>query len=936
MTLVQEYSAFIENNVYFRPRLTVKIAGVNVSDLLIQDADTLTDALLDTPTFNVYSTSYARFYLDNSDNRFSTSSSPNFFSSLGSKYKSGRGAPVEISVRFDNEGAPGTERIFFVGYIESITELAGVRWVSVLVMDKSGLLRHRVVEDFGTHVRAVISGLDAGSVYTDGVPILNLPENSVPVSRNSFSAGIYEGEILQIFPSLPLDGRYASYKYGAVDENRGQLILGGAPPKGGEQLFSVGYKTAYRYRTPEALVYLLAEETGVFEGLDDDDAWSSTKDYSIGSLVFHGTPRKKYQSILVSTGNEPGVASNWETYWKEVVTEKTFAKSLIESPVLEHTLPQWTSHGRPYVPGVSDNETPVVRWVQSETVTDSDNKKWTTYYFAGNRHLFKYERRSADDTVLDEYSLIASCPDSNAAILQFVKHGGYFYVLTASDWEGRVGKLWKVEIGQVWENSDIIPDADPSVEHFFDYVSRSDYAVDNRKSFVVDNGYLYYVFGDSNTYGIRRVELSSGSVSTVYSETSSGSVTSAASWDFVISGADLYAFVCLRPNSGTNQLKIYKMPKMAVNGAGKTEIFSQDWSQSERWEPAMVSDVVVRGNDFYFVLTYSRDEVKVGFSELCKVTGGIGGSDLDGDDRTVLKVYENSLFSARSLVLDGTQSTSDIYFVEGTWLSSFSDSDEYPTFEDAGHLNKIDSGDVVSDLGPVWRSFRSSDGRGEHTAFVSNLLRDSDGIFHCISGYGLLSVKGDTNPVPPASRQVGEVQSPGNFVWLQYGKKLAGKIPLFPTNDKTAWQLLTELAHSVDFEIGFTPGQDEIAAYDPDDSEGLKPKGYLFFRERSALATNLVLDESSYLNLQSELDTTHVFNYISVRLSNGQVWVSKDPLVDSKDTLAHSLETGLFPNESVAWAEVIGNQILARQKDPRLKIEVPLKVFSTSCVRSKG
>ena len=182
------------------------------------------------------------------------------------------------------------------------------------------------------------------------------------------------------------------------------------------------------------------------------------------------------------------------------------------------------------------------------------------------------------------------------------------------------------------------------------------------------------------------------------------------------------------------------------------------------------------------------------------------------------------------------------------------------------------------------------------------------------------------NPMPPASRQVGEVQSPGNFVWLQYGKKLAGKIPVFPTNDKTAWQLLTELAHSVDFEIGFTPGQDEIAAYDPDDSEGLKPKGYLFFRKRSALVTNLVLDESSYLGLQSELDTTHIFNHVSVRLSNGQVWVSKDETsIEESGILAYSLETGLFPNESVAWAETIGNKVLARQKDPRLKIEVPLK-----------
>ena len=89
-----------------------------------------------------------------------------------------------------------------------------------------------------------------------------------------------------------------------------------------------------------------------------------------------------------------------------------------------------------------------------------------------------------------------------------------------------------------------------------------------------------------------------------------------------------------------------------------------------------------------------------------------------GGSRTVLKRYDNSLFSARSL----TVYDNDVYFVEGTWLGKYFDRDgvEYPTFEDAGHLNRIVGGEL-EDLGPVWRSFRSDDGRGEHTAFVSNL-----------------------------------------------------------------------------------------------------------------------------------------------------------------------------------------------------------------------
>ena len=42
--------------------------------------------------------------------------------------------------------------------------------------------------------------------------------------------------------------------------------------------------------------------------------------------------------------------------------EIVFAKSLIASPELEHTRPQWSSHGRPQV-GDTALDTPVVRWI---------------------------------------------------------------------------------------------------------------------------------------------------------------------------------------------------------------------------------------------------------------------------------------------------------------------------------------------------------------------------------------------------------------------------------------------------------------------------------------------------------------------------------------------------------------------------------------------
>ena len=841
---MNDYSNFIKNTSHFKPRVIVEIGGIDVSHLLVEDHSVTTDALLDTPTFNIYTTAVARFCLDNSDNQFNIKESPNFFTALNLP-GNGWQASVRISALFENEGAPVEPRVIFVGYLEDITELSSPRWVSLLVLDKSGLLQHRVVEDFGRVVRANISGIDVGTDYTDVVPVFNLPENSTPVSRNSFSAGIHGGSIFQILPSLPLSGEYASYLYAGLDENTGQLLLGAAPPDGEETILSVGYKSAYRYRTPEALVFLLLEASGLLNDLTDD--------------------------------------------------EKVFAKSLIESPDLEHTRAQWTSHGRPQV-GDPIPETPVVRWITSDN---------GVFYLGGNRKLFQYERRDDASGVLDEYTLLSDCPDSDASIMQFAREGSDFYVLTVNSFDGAIAKLWKVEDGVTWT---AIAGANATAAHFYDYDTQRDMVADNRKSFVIHSGWLYFVSGIS----IRRYELSSGTLQTVYSQ---GTPTQY-SWDFAIYSGNLYCFVTQRPAMMDTHFKIYEM---GLDGSGVTELYSETFARSTtRIEPASISDIVVRGSNFYFVLTFSRRESRVGFTELCRM-------NVSGASRRVLKRYENALFSGRSLVVQSEGTVDNIYFVEGTWVSRYSDVDDYPTKEDAGHLIKIDMADRLVDLGLAWQSFRSVDGRGQHTAFSSNLWSDSDSeTFHCISGYGLPVDARDDSLL---SLSVGEVASPGNWVWLQYGKKLSVKVPVFPTNDRTVWSLLEELARTVDFEVGFTSGQDEMVSFSEIYSGlTLEPKGYLFFRARSSRLSNVHIDESSLQHLESSLDTTLVFNYISVAFGGGAPWIAQDEmLVESDGVLWYPVDTRLLQNESVAWAELIGNRVLERQKEPRLKTRLPLK-----------
>jgi len=895
------YDAFIQQTTHFQPRLILKIGDVDVTDRLVEDHKPITDALLDTPTLNVYTTSRATFCLDNSDNAFNTKNSSNFFTSLSpARAANGWQTPAEISVVFEGDpNAPTTPKIFFVGYVEQVTELPGPRWVSVLLLDKSGLLQHSVVEDFGesvdvrvgranpvgsdlTEQERLLLGISTDSVYQDvhipsslrlsvlsklydqetalarfnvrvanysaANPVFNLPESSAPISRGSASV-VFNGVELTVLPVLPKSGRVLTAHHVAVNEETAQVHFGAEPEGGKYAQFNVSFKTAYRYRTPEFLIFELLEASGVYSDLTTD--------------------------------------------------EKKFARSLINSPILEYALPRFSSHGRPQTLTTS----PVVRWIRSDA---------TTFYMGGSRTILRYRRNDEAEGILDEWDIFSLCPDTDAAILQFEKVGNDFYVLTVNTWEGRQAKLWKVTGGTSWSE---ISGANATATHFYDYNTQRDLAADNRKSFIVHSGYLYYVFHSGSNYGVRRVNLSNNSVSTVFTR---ARVTQhlwnyvAYGVDFTIVGSNVYVFLCDRRDRRVSDSYFY-VYRMGLDGSGQTTVFSQTIVRTEDAFPVMVSDIVTRGSNFYFVLTYSRNLNRVGYSELSQLA-------TSGGTRYVLKTYENSLYGARSLVVHREGSEDNIYFVEGMYLSSIKSA--FPTSEDTGHLGRIDIHGMIVDLGPVWQSFRDprGTGAGVYTAFCSNLHRHSeDGTFHLISGYGLFSLPSDDTQ---QSQNNLLTAASDNWVWLQYGTKLASKIPIFPTNDRTVWSLLEELASVVDFEVGFTSGQDEIETFKQNpvySGYSLEPKGYLFFRSRTAVTRSLTIDESDLVGVSSTLDTTLVFDYVSMQYGSG-IWIEKDGV----RALPPILNTFLTENDG-AWAEIICLAILERQKRPRLKTRIPMK-----------
>ena len=841
---MQSFDAYIAKTRHFQPVLRVMIGGIDVTGRLVEKAGIQTDWILDTPELNVYTTSTCRFRLNNSDNFFDRKNPDNFFVQQG-RSADGWLTPVIIYAGFLGPGAPDSARVLFAGYIESVTEMSSPRHVSVLLLDGTALLQRAVVDDFGETVRGTLRGPRDAPNYRDTFPVWELPANTTPVSDNSFT-GRLGTQDLTILPTLPRVGRYRTYANAVLDSEKGQLLLGGEPPEKERSNIVFQYKAAYRYRTAEFLISELLSHLGFYEDYTED--------------------------------------------------EQNFAKTLLHSVVIETSQAELSSHGRVHIGRLGLPS--VVRWIDS----DLDG-----FYFGADRALIQYQRRDDATGALDAYTYLSACPDFEQVIVQFRKAGNTFYVKTVGDWAGRTsGKLWKVE-GEVWTE---YPNADPDGSQFYDYLTENDWTADNRKSFILQGGYLYYGYADAvsgvHRVGVRRVDLASGVIEPLFSETLLPGQTRSADIgvDFAINFDKLYVFLTKRQTDRTTHLRVYESE---LDGTARMEVFTETFDRDLEQLPQTVSDVVIRGSDAYFVLTYRHRKTVSGGAELCYIS-------LSGGTRTVLKEYDTSLFSARSLVTYREDDGENIYFVEGQWLSVLWDRDlnTYPTHSEAGHLQKIDIENNVLDQGPVWES-----GGGMHTAFCSNLHRsEKDDTLHFISGYGM-----------PASRVADTIQtffdldtnSLDNWVWLQFGKQLATKIPVLNTNRRTVWQLFEELAVTVDFEVGWTSGEDEITKFlETYPGLTLSPRGYVFFRPRSARVSDVVFDSKSHVGLQSELDTTLVANYVAVSYGPG-VAVAKVPDLDDGEVRFEHLSTGLLSGNDFAWARYLAELSLERQKTPRLK-----------------
>lgn len=845
---MQTYDNYLTKILHSEPYVRVLIGGIDVTSRLVRDEGIETDTLLDTPELGVYTSSAVEVFLTNHDNYFSAKQNPNFFTENSTEDNPlpSDGWRVPVVIQGGFHHKDLEPRVFFYGEIEEIFQIPGVRQVRVLVLDLSTRLRRALVDNVGETVSRNLFGGIDSPNYTEVNPVYQLGNGDLPVSRESFSARIKDEE-LRVHPALPTGGALGDYHDVSVNLSTGVLTFGAEPPDKDDTTIFATFKTAYRYRTAEFLIHALAEAQGVYRGMS--------------------------------------------------LEESVFARMLLKSPTLRHPQLKVTSRGRPRH-GVSR---PLVRGIAS----DLDG-----VYLCGDRALLKYERRT--ETEFDNYSLMGQCPD-NATLLEIVQHGDDFLLLSSASFSGHLqSKIWRFR-GNAWSELAGPGSGDPTSAYPYSYDTSLDAVSDNRKSFVVNGDYLYYVFGSNSgtaRNGVRRVNLITGNIGTVFSQGSNADY----GIDFVIDGLSLFVFVCQRGAEDNNYFRIFRM---GLDGSGAVDIYSEQFDRRDGFYPATASDIVVLDGHFYFVYTEHRTELISGRSELSRlpVTGGT---------REVLKRYDNALYAARSLSVYKNK----VYWVEGQWISAFGGK-QYPTFSDAGHLQSCDTDGTVTDHGGAWRSYVDGEGGtgfGVHTAFASNLWHDNltDSLFF-IAGYGIATdviardnILTDDTPV---------AQDLTNWVWLQWGQNLATRVSVLHTNGRSTWELMSEIARTVDYEIGFTEAHAELetfyATYPAIDR--FAPRQYLFFRPKAARESELILDGSVNVEIGNALDTTLIFNHILVPYGDG-VWPEPDPeLIAEHGSRPFPVRTSLLQGHDQAWAEILGKLYLERQRVPRHKVSILLK-----------
>ena len=179
----------------------------------------------------------------------------------------------------------------FAGEISEVVTRLGDTKARINARDLSVRSRQKVIENFGIEItRRITDFEDAALDYDAFDPVFYFPIWGLPISRNSVSLTVHQGETdipINIVEAIKTEGMLSN-RNAEIDYSRGLIRFEAPPDDGIDTQITATWKRDYRYKRPDFLVRQTLKNTGIQDTLQITDDTSAR--FAIEqSLVRHPT-----------------------------------------------------------------------------------------------------------------------------------------------------------------------------------------------------------------------------------------------------------------------------------------------------------------------------------------------------------------------------------------------------------------------------------------------------------------------------------------------------------------------------------------------------------------------------------------------------------------------------------------------------------------------
>ena len=296
----------------------------------------------------------------------------------------------------------------------------------------------------------------------------------------------------------------------------------------------------------------------------------------------------------------------------------------------------------------------------------------------------------------------------------------------------------------------------------------------------------------------------------------------------------------------------------------------------------------------------------------------------------IIKRYENITFAARSLAAINGR----IYGFEGSHYNFINDglvtnretgADEYQRsrFRDVeddwrkrcGNLFSIANDESELTYHGIWTSaepienpyYNQNDPDafyGIHTGTASPIVASDDDI-RLVTGYG--DYRKVVSPDPDE-----ETQRYGNIAYLQFDTELKRRIPILETNNRTAYDIIREIARLTNSIISFDGETFTLKPRDTDASA------------QYTLDLNAYTLEQPIEDITPYTDRSNRYNSILINYAGGKQYRKSTPTANAEGVKEYSIDTP-WGEENIVWIKQWADAFLARFSVTRHIVVVQLK-----------